>query len=767
MSDLLLKDQEIADLNGRLETVSSERDTALAQVAQTKDVAELELHRKLAQERSKWEAREERWAKQLASREREVEQQVRLSTARSESPQLPENSTPQEVSHYASPLAMVVTPTTPCTSTNGSTLGYGSVTGMDGMTNTSTSSTRTSVTTSANPVTSDHLYTSHPSNAITTTITSGALAASLAGLPSTLDGPTDVHTPGTWMAQQLPPLNKFSGDEDANGGETIEEWLEQFELVAAVAHWDQSAKLANLVTRLKGSAFAFFRSCPVEQRRSYHTISTELRKRFTPVRIGAVQTSLFHDRKQSDSETVDTYAQDLRHLFHKAYPSSKRGAHEAEAIAQTVLTNQFVAGLRSNIKAKVAGTEGTFGELLTKARFEEAKVRELRSTPAKPPLSLSSRSNTHGQSTPRYSPTNGQSARREQQTRSNGPRQNPKKCYTCGSTSHLAHQCPHWERTGPVEAPGKEYRQTHGRQVAHISEDKVVVTHTDPPTETVAELRHKLKEAEVREAISDVCVTLHVLETGPNSKGVKLGPTPRTQVKLEGEATTALLDTGSPVTIVSLEYLLQVLARTRQPGITPEQWRATVEERLKPTNLNLRNYGGEELNIVRQISVTLMREGHSVTATVQVQVAAPVPLLIGTDVLPQLGFQFLQKDHHECQDLLQSDSDPSGPEPPTKQHSEGGTGVLAEQDATVRLLQATRLPPRHAKLVRVHASCSHVPSTSLFSPDPVVRRDESLQIQESVVEPDGENHFVILVENHTCTPVTLNGGDALGTLHEV
>ena len=117
VSDLLLKDQEIADLNGRLETVSSERDTALAQVVQTKDVAELELHRKLAQERSKWEAREERWAKQLASMECEVERQVRLSTARSESPQLPEHSASQEVSHYASPLAMAVTPTTPCTST--------------------------------------------------------------------------------------------------------------------------------------------------------------------------------------------------------------------------------------------------------------------------------------------------------------------------------------------------------------------------------------------------------------------------------------------------------------------------------------------------------------------------------------------------------------------------------------------------------------------------------------------------------------------------
>ena len=99
--------------------------------------------------------------------------------------------------------------------------------------------------------------------------------------------------------------------------------------------------------------------------------------------IQAVQTSLFHDRKQVDSETVDTFAQDLRRLFHKAYPSSTRGGQEAEQIAQTVLTSQFVAGLHPNIKAKIAGTDGTLEELLTEARFEEAKLRELKSTQPK------------------------------------------------------------------------------------------------------------------------------------------------------------------------------------------------------------------------------------------------------------------------------------------------------------------------------------------------------------------------------------------------
>ena len=46
-------------------------------------------------------------------------------------------------------------------------------------------------------------------------------------------------------------------------------------------------------------------------------------------------------------------------------------------MGQSILTNQFVAGLRADIKAKVAGSEGGFDQLLAKARFEEAKLRDL------------------------------------------------------------------------------------------------------------------------------------------------------------------------------------------------------------------------------------------------------------------------------------------------------------------------------------------------------------------------------------------------------
>jgi len=51
------------------------------------------------------------------------------------------------------------------------------------------------------------------------------------------------------------------------------------------------------------------------QRSNYDAMMEELTKRFVPVQIQAVQSSLFHERKQRPRESVDDYAQDLRRLF--------------------------------------------------------------------------------------------------------------------------------------------------------------------------------------------------------------------------------------------------------------------------------------------------------------------------------------------------------------------------------------------------------------------------------------------------------------------
>ena len=609
---------------------------------------------------------------------------------------------------------------------------------------------------------------------IPVTPTSGPVTCTPSALPVTpipgesttpVDTSPSVTLSAALLAQQLPPLSKFSGEFGQPGVEveTFQEWLEQFELVAAVGHWDQSAKLANLVTRLKGQAFAFFRSCPAEQRTDYALLVAELKRRFTPIHLSAVQTSMFHDRKQGEKETVDSYAQDLRRLFHRAYPSSQREGQEAETIAQNVLTNQFVAGLLPAIKVKVAGSEGRFEELLTKARFEEAKRRELSGGQRKS-FSMDPRSSTSHQ-------TAGQSATmrhhgkppQAKEGQTSGPVSRPggAQCYTCGSSAHFARQCPQRHRNGPAEAPGRERGQTRKGQVATIAGQPVNSAREQAP-ESVEDLRQRLHDAEVREALNDVTATMHGIQSGQSSRGTNLGPIPTATVVVEGEEVLALLDTGSPVTILSLEYLLQLLARKRSSDTTPAQWRAMVEKRLQPTNLKLHNYGGGQLPVVRQTTVALLRGCYSVSATVQVQKGAPTPLLVGTDILSCLGFTLQQKDGDgTCVDLLQGQLQQEEQEKQAASLPEPG------RELTVCALQAVRLPGRHGRLLPAQVDGSVGPRTLLFVPEGQLVREENLQIAEAVVEPDSDGMLIVLLENHSCKPIVLEKGVVLGTLQEV
>ena len=152
------------------------------------------------------------------------------------------------------------------------------------------------------------------------------------------------------LAQQIPPLPKFNGDNLGEEGESFSKWIEQLELIAGTCQWSDQAKLVNLVTRIRGQAYSFYRSCTPDQRASYGTLVAALKERFTPVQIQSVQSSKFHERKQLPTESVDSYAQDLKKLYSKVYSGAQRGSKEAEAMGRSVLAYQFVAGLLPHLK---------------------------------------------------------------------------------------------------------------------------------------------------------------------------------------------------------------------------------------------------------------------------------------------------------------------------------------------------------------------------------------------------------------------------------
>ena len=92
-----------------------------------------------------------------------------------------------------------------------------------------------------NVSTTDTVSSVHSSN-ITTPGTAGQVTNSVPQLQAH-SFPCNI-----FESMAIPPLGKFSGENESEAGELFMDWIEQFELVASVCHWDDRAKLVNLTT---------------------------------------------------------------------------------------------------------------------------------------------------------------------------------------------------------------------------------------------------------------------------------------------------------------------------------------------------------------------------------------------------------------------------------------------------------------------------------------------------------------------------------------
>ena len=130
-------------------------------------------------------------------------------------------------------------------------------------------------------------------------------------------------------------------------------------------------------------------------------------------------------------------------------------------------------------------------------------------------------------------------------------------------------------------------------------------------------------ENSIEDDIHKLFVTMYCVTSIDPVDNVKLDPVLTSTVEVEGKPVEAFLDTGSPVTIISWEWLLQLLAKKRQEGQRPSEWKAEVEKRLEPTTVVLKIYSGDRLRVVQQISVHLACSGFTMEAVIQVQKGAP------------------------------------------------------------------------------------------------------------------------------------------------
>ena len=233
------------------------------------------------------------------------------------------------------------------------------------------------------------------------------------------------------------------------------------------------------------------------------------------------------------------------------------------------------------------------------------------------------------------------------------------------------------------------------------------------------------QEVELNDALTKVTATMHGIVSEGSERNAQLGPIPTAKVKLEGSETEALLDTGSPVTIVSLQFLLEALAKQKRSDQSPDDWRQMVEKRFEPSTINLQNYSGVKINIIRQMTVSISRSGNAeVQATVQVQKYAPAKLLIGTDLLPALGFIFLQTE-------------------------------LEGEDVDL-------LKPQQAR-AEVNKE-SPEPSKQTSGSDREVLGVKGLSMAEAAKEPDADNCVTLIMQNDVLEPTRLKKGQILGRI---
>ena len=619
------------------------------------------------------------------------------------------------------------------------------------------------------------------SSSATPAVSQAVQTTTLSVAPSTTTTPTQLSGTASLYPvvhpSHLPQIPNFHGG-DQRDGETFEDWLDHFEAVATIARWDLNFKLVHLTAALRGNAKSFYRSCALAQKHSYPQLVNALKKRFTPVKLTALQTRMFHSRKQGAAESVDDFAQELRKLHSKAYSTAVSGNSEAEKVGQIVLVNQFVSGLRSELQAKVVGVEGSMDEIVTKARFEEAKLKELsgwsngpqqRRTSQPPRTQPGGHSSRPGQvRTQPTSSTPPPPANQAEHARDRRGKRNVT-CFQCGMEGHIRSNCPY-------PKPQKESESRGRPQMKNITTQRSSNTPSTEKQKEIQELRERLRQAELDEAIESSRVVNLVV---PAESEPRLGPTVYTPITVGGVTTDALVDTGSPATIVSLEFALKVLQHCRPKEQNDAQWIQLTREKFKDPDVTLKNYGGHLLDFIAQIELTLSRGGRKLTSTVLVRKDAPNDLLVGTDVQPELGLSVVTKDDDGgVTDLFTNgrimpsrtacDQKTSQKKPETNLVcipetnsvtvlDDGDSRPLVEHE--VRLLQAVKVPAGQQKLVRATIGTKPLKGPLVFTP---LDFGGDLKMVDSVVDMKDDLFVTLLLQNHTHEKQHLKKGMQLG-----
>ena len=226
-------------------------------------------------------------------------------------------------------------------------------------------------------------------------------------------------------------------------------------------------------------------------------------------------------------------------------------------------------------------------------------------------------------------------------------------------------------------------------------------------------------------------------------------------------------------------FAMSVLSQEQKQFPSKEEWKMAMSKRLRAPDVVLRSYGGERLNVLAQLEVTISQGSHTVTITTLVQKDAPSPLLLGTDVLSSLGFYCTFQKPGQTINLLEKVT------PDSNNHNEvvktqgkeelKGESLQESEEAddanpdvkdqpmgNLLLAEDIRIPSRCRKVVKAVITTAELDKSLnilLFTPTSL---PEGLTMTDTVFSYEENQHVCTVVENQNLHPVWLEKDLVLG-----
>ena len=268
------------------------------------------------------------------------------------------------------------------------------------------------------------------------------------------------------------------------------------------------------------------------------------------------------------------------------------------------------------------------------------------------------------------------------------------RCYNCGME---ARSCPY---------PRRNKREEEAR-VQQRSEPAPTTMSALVGEDTIDQLKKRLEKLETKLETklkqSDCTGVLNTVDAEPGGGDSLLGPNTTAEIYVNSVPTQVLVDTGSPATIASLEFVLEIFFKEGKESQTPLQWREDTEKRFQRPSVLLKAYSGHQLDMMPQVCLKLSHGNQTLEATVLVQDNAPNTLLLGTDLQSKLGFALVADTGTKLTDLLtgtECQTDLSELEEP---HAEGSKTLIPSQQEQFAADEPETADPRlgQSELVQI------------------------------------------------------------------